>query len=60
MDPAEHKESAPEPIAVARYRQLLGDEATTLSDDDVRELVRHADAMARMLIDLATRDRHVH
>jgi len=60
MDAAERIESAPEPIAIARYRQLLGDEAMSLSDDDVRELVRRADAMARILIALATRDRRVH
>ena len=49
-------ESRPEPISVLRCRELLGDEADTLSDDEVREVARHADAMARLLIRVATQD----
>ena len=48
------QESLPEPISVLRCRVLLGDEADTLSDDEVREVARHADAMARLLILVAT------
>jgi len=43
-------ESLPEPISVSRCRELLGDEADMLSDDEVREVARHADAVARLLI----------
>ena len=43
-------ESLPEPIPVSRCRELLGDEADMLSDDEVREVARHADAVARLLI----------
>jgi hypothetical protein len=53
-------ESAPEPISIVRCRELLGDEAETLSDDEVREVARHADAMARLLIVMATRDVRIH
>ena len=53
-------ESLPEPISVLRCRELLGDEADTLSDDDVREVARHAQAMARLLILVATQDARVH
>ncbi len=53
-------ESLPEPISIVRCRELLGDEADTLSDDDVREVARHADAMARLLILVATQDARVH
>jgi hypothetical protein len=49
-------ESLPEPISVSRCRELLGDEADMLSDDEVREVARHADAMARLLILVATQD----
>jgi len=49
-------ESLPEPISLLRCRELLGDEADTLSDDEVREVACHADAMARLLILVATQD----
>lgn len=35
---------------VARCRELLGDEAVGLSDQQVNEIRRHADLMARVLI----------
>jgi hypothetical protein len=57
---APHLESLPEPISIVRCRELLGDEADTLSDDDVREIARHADAMARLLILVATEGPHIH
>ena len=60
MDVSERVDAAPEPISIQRCRQLLGDEADALSDDDVREIVRHADAMARILIVLAAQDGRVH
>jgi len=53
---AHRLESLPEPISVSRCRELLGDEADMLSDDEVREVARHADAMARLLILVATQD----
>ncbi len=53
-------ESLPEPISVLRCRELLGDEADTLSDDEVREVAHHADAMARLLILVATQDARIH
>jgi hypothetical protein len=39
---------------------LLGDEADALSDDEVRKVARHAEAMARILIALALRDGRIH
>ena len=56
MEAPERLESVPEPISVVRCRELLGDEADMLSDDEVREVARHADAMARLLILVATQD----
>lgn len=52
----EPAESVPEPISMLHCRKLLGDEAETLSDDEVSEVARHADAMARLLIVMATQD----
>lgn len=53
-------ESVPEPNSIGRYRQLLGDEAEMLSDEEVHEVARHADAMARLLIAMATKDVRIH
>jgi len=60
MDVSERVDAAPEPMSIQRCRQLLGDEADALSDDDVRDIVRHADAMAHILIVLAMQDGRIH
>jgi hypothetical protein len=60
MDGPDRARSVPEPISIMRCRELLGDEAETLSDDDVREVARHADAMARVLIAVARQNGRVH
>ena len=60
MDVPECGEVIPEPITIARCRELLGDEADALTDDEVREVARHAEAMAHILIALALQDERVH
>ena len=49
-------DNSTEPISIVRCRELLGDEADDLTDTEVLELVRHAEAMARVLIKLALHD----
>jgi hypothetical protein len=41
-----------EPMSIARCREILGDEATELSDDEVDQIRRHAEAMAHVIIDV--------
>ncbi len=53
-------EAIPEPISIARCRELLGDEADVLTDDEVLEIARHAEAMAHVLIALALQDGRIH
>ena len=60
MDVPERAEAIPEPISIVRYRELLGDEAETLSDDQVRDVARRAEAMARILVALALQDGRIH
>ena len=60
MDVPERADITPEPIAITRCRELLGDEADALSDDEVREVARHAEAMARILIGLALQNGRIH
>ncbi len=50
MDVPEPAEDVPEPISIARCRELLGDEADALADDEVLDVARHAEAMAHVLI----------
>ncbi len=45
---------------ISRCRELLGDEADALSDDEVRDAARHAEAMARILIFLAVQNGRIH
>ena len=60
MDVPEPPEAIPEPISIARCRELLGDVADALADDGVLEIARHAEAVAQVLIALALQDGRVH
>jgi hypothetical protein len=60
MDVPECAESIPEPISIGRCRELLGDEADALTDDEVIDIARHAEAMAHILIALAVQDKRIH
>jgi hypothetical protein len=60
MDVPERADRVQEPISMVRCRELLGDEANDLSDDEVRDVARHAEAMARILIALARQDGRIH
>ena len=42
----------PEPISIARCRELLGDDADEMTDDDVERVRRHAEAMAAIVVEL--------
>ena len=55
MADVSERERVPEPIPIARCRELLGDEAEGLSDYDVEELRRHVQAMAHLVVEIATR-----
>lgn len=60
MDVPERADITPEPITISRCREVLGDEAEALSDDEVRDVARHAEAMARVLIALALQGGRIH
>jgi hypothetical protein len=60
MDVPERADITPEPITICRCREVLGDEAEALSDDEVRDVARHAEAMARVLIALALQGGRIH
>jgi hypothetical protein len=56
MDVPDREEQELEPIPVARCRELLGDDADTLTDEEVLLIARHAESLVHVLIELALRD----
>jgi hypothetical protein len=60
MDVLDCAEQEAEPISVARCREMLGDDADTMSDDEVLIVARHAESLAHVVIELALRDVRVH
>ena len=57
MDNADPAGARPDPISIARWRELLGDEAEALSDQDVDLIRQHADAMAHVLFEIFLENR---
>jgi hypothetical protein len=51
--------TGPEPISIARCRELLGDEAATLTDHDVELIRRHAETMAQVVIEMFVESRRI-
>jgi hypothetical protein len=60
MDVPDHAEPEPEAIAVERCRELLGDDASTLTDDEILAVARHAETVAQIMIDLALQHVRIH
>jgi hypothetical protein len=60
MDVPNRAEEEPQPISIARCRELLGDDANTLTDEEVLLIARHAESLAHVLIDLALQDVRIH
>ena len=60
MDIPDCADQEPEPISLARCRELLGDDAETMSDEEVVAVARHAESLAHVVIELALQDVRVH
>ena len=45
-------EDIPEPISIARCRELLGEEAESLTDQEVALIRRHAETMAWIVVEM--------
>ena len=59
MDFVDRGEDRPEPISIARCRELLGDEADTLTDQDVELIRRHAETMAQVVVGMFVESRRI-
>ena len=60
MDFVDRGDDRPEPISIARCRELLGDAADTLTDRDVELVRRHAETMAQVLVQMYVESRRIH
>jgi hypothetical protein len=52
MEYVEQADPRPEPISIARCRELLGDEAESMSDQEVALIRRHAETMACIAVEM--------
>ena len=52
MEYVEHAEPRREPISIARCRELLGEDAESMSDQDIEDIRRHAETMACIVVEM--------
>jgi hypothetical protein len=52
MELVEHTDDRPEPISIARCRELLGEEAESMTDQEVALIRRHAETMAWIVVEI--------
>ncbi len=57
MDVLERREDGPDVITIARCRELLGDEAVTLSDHEIARIRGHAETMAHLVVEIFAANR---
>ena len=60
MDVPDRAKQESEPISVVRFRELLGDDANMMSDEEILAVARHAETLADVLIAIALQDVRVH
>ena len=59
MDFVDRGDDPSEPISIPRCRELLGDEADTLTDQDVELIRRHAETMAQVVLEMFVESRRI-
>ena len=52
MEYVEHAEPRPEPIPIARCRELLGEDAESMTDQHIEDIRRHAETMACIVVEM--------
>ena len=52
MEYVEQAEPRPEPISIARCRELLGDDGESMTDQDIENIRRHAEMMACIVVEM--------
>jgi hypothetical protein len=59
MEYVEDVDARPEPISIARCRELLGEDAESMTDQDIEEIRRHAETMAWIVVEMYQEQRRV-
>ena len=59
MDFVDRGNDRPEPISIARCRELLGDEADTLTDEGIDLIRQHAETMAQVVVEMFVESRQI-
>lgn len=59
MEHAHDADVGSDALSIARWRELLGEDADGLSDHEVDQIRRHADAMARVIVEMFVEQRAV-
>ena len=59
MDFVDRGDDRPEPISIARCRELLGDEADTLADQEIELIRQHAETMAQVVVEMFVESRRI-
>jgi hypothetical protein len=52
MEYVEPAEPTPEPISIVRCRELLGEDAESMTDQDIYDIRRHAEKMACIVVEI--------
>jgi hypothetical protein len=52
MEFVERADDRPEQIPIARCRELLGDEAESMTDEEIALIRRHAETMAWIVVEM--------
>jgi len=59
MEYVERADQKPEPISIARCRELLGEDAESMTDHDIEDIRQHAETMACIVIEVYQEQFHV-
>ena len=52
MEYVEDVDARPETISIARCREMLGDDAESMTDQDIEDIRRHAETMAGIVVEM--------
>ena len=52
MDVPDRADQQPERISIARRRELLGDDAESMTDQDIEDIRPHAETMACIVVEM--------
>jgi hypothetical protein len=59
MDFVDRGDDRPEPISITQCRELLADEADTLTDEEIELIRRHAETMAQVVVEMFVESRRI-